>query len=95
MGQRKIAIIGAACRLPQSSDLDSFWHNLSQGKELISDKTDRWDPAAFYSPDKDDPNKTYTNHAGYLDDIAGFDAAYFNISDDEAITLDPQHRIVL
>ena len=39
--------------------------------------------------------KTYTNHGGYLNDIAGFDARYFKLSDNEALTLDPQHRIAL
>ena len=94
-GQRKIAIIGAVCRLPKSPDLESFWQNLAEGKDLISGDTNRWDMQAFYSEDKDAPNKTYTHHGGYLEDIAGFDAGYFNLSDEEAITLDPQHRIVL
>ena len=92
---RKIAIIGAVCRLPKSPDLESFWHNLAEGNDLISRDTDRWDMQAFYSEDKDAPGKTYTHHGGYLEDIAGFDAGYFNLNDEEAITLDPQHRIVL
>ena len=92
---RKIAIIGAACRLAKSPNLECFWKNLAEGKDLISHDTDRWDTQAFYSEDKDAPSKSYAHHGGYLEDVAGFDASYFNLSDEEAITLDPQHRIVL
>ena len=95
-GNRKIAVIGMACRLPQSPDLETFWDNLAAGKNLIRQVDPwRWDPQKFFSEDKAVPDKTYTNHGGFLDDIAGFDAAFFGICDEEAITLDPQHRIIL
>ena len=95
-GHHKIAIIGQACRLPQSPNLEAFWKNLSEGRDLISEKCeDRWDTESFFSKDQYAPNKTYTNHGGYLNDIAGFDARYFKLSDNEALTLDPQHRIAL
>ena len=95
-GHNKIAIIGMACRLPQSPDPESFWENLAAGRNLVREVSpDRWDPQAFFDPDPGAPNKTYTNHAGFLDNIADFDAACFGISDDEALILDPQHRIML
>ena len=85
-----------ACRLPQSPDLESFWENLATGRDLVREvPPDRWDPQAFFDPDPGAPNKTYTNHAGFLDSIADFDAACFGITDDEALTLDPQHRMML
>lgn len=32
---------------------------------------------------------------GFLDDVAGFDAEFFGISEREAISIDPQHRLLL
>ena len=37
----------------------------------------------------------YTKEGGFLDDIADFDADFFNISDQEARWIDPQHRMLL
>ena len=93
---RKIAIIGQACRFPQSPTLEKFWDNLVHGHDLITEvSADRWDPSLVYSADKSEPGKTYTNLGGFLDDIAAFDAAFFGINEEEAATIDPQHRIIL
>ncbi|MCP4630133.1 MAG: SDR family NAD(P)-dependent oxidoreductase, partial [bacterium] len=95
-GKRKIAVIGQACRLPQSSTIEQFWSNLAAGRDLISTvPPDRWDPKMFYSEDRSDPNKAYTNHGGFIDDIGYFDAGFFKIQDHEALTMDPQQRIIL
>ena len=57
-GHHKIAIIGQACRLPQSPNLEAFWKNLSEGRDLISEKCeDRWDTESFFSKDQYAPNK--------------------------------------
>ena len=37
----------------------------------------------------------YSCSGGFLDDIAGFDARFFNISEQEACWIDPQHRMLL
>ncbi|MCW5583945.1 MAG: polyketide synthase dehydratase domain-containing protein, partial [Gammaproteobacteria bacterium] len=93
---RKIAIIAAACRLPQSSSLESFWEHLKASDDLIvASNGGRWDEQAYFNPDKTQVDSTYTTHGGYLQDVAGFDAAYFGIKDEEAISMDPQHRIIL
>lgn len=93
---RKIAIIGQACRFPQSPTLEKFWDNLVHGHDLITEvSADRWDASLVYSADKSEPGKTYTNLGGFLDDIAAFDAAFFGIDEEEAATIDPQHRIIL
>ncbi|MCP4630743.1 MAG: KR domain-containing protein, partial [bacterium] len=95
-GKRKIAVIGQACRLPQSSTIEQFWSNLAAGRDLISlVPPERWDPKMFYSEDRSDPNKAYTNHGGFIDDIGYFDAGFFKMQDHEALTMDPQQRIIL
>ena len=40
-------------------------------------------------------NKTNVKWGGFIDDIAEFDAGFFNISPREAELIDPQQRIFL
>jgi acyl transferase domain-containing protein/acyl carrier protein len=90
-----VAIVGMSCRFPGAENLDEFWQNLLNGVDSVCDiPGDRWDIDRFYSADRE-PGKMYTRRGGFLDDIADFDAAFFNISDQEACWIDPQHRMLL
>ena len=91
-----IAIIGMSCRFPGADDLGAFWRLLSEGVDAVGDiPPDRWDVDAWYDPDPDAPGKMSTRYGGFLKDIADFDAEFFGISDREAISVDPQHRLLL
>ncbi|SFE51876.1 probable biosynthetic protein, Pnap_2097 family [Chitinophaga sp. CF118] len=91
----KVAIIGMSCKLPESDNLDEYWQNLRLGKDLISETpTNRWDASNYYSANTT-PGKTYTTKGGFLKTPGLFDARYFKISDEEAIAIDPQQRIIL
>ena len=95
MRSGKVAIIGMSCKLPQSDNLDEYWENLRSGKDLISEMpADRWEAADYYSAAAA-PDKTYTTKGGFLNNAGLFDTLYFNISDNEAISMDPQQRIIL
>lgn len=90
-----IAIVGISCRFPGARDVDEFWNNILNGVDSVCEiPSDRWDIDRFYSADRE-PGKMYTKHGGFLNDIADFDAAFFNISDQEACWIDPQHRMLL
>ncbi len=92
---RRIAIIGAAHRLPGTADR-GLWHQLRHGADLLSRvAADRWDAGIFQHPDAKQPGTTYTDAAGSLGDVAGFDHAFFGISPREAAHMDPQQRIML
>ena len=92
-----IAIIGLGCRFSGgANDPESFWDLLRGGKEGISDvPPDRWDVDALYDPERSAPGKMCTRRAGFLDDLFGFDARFFDILPNEAATMDPQHRLLL
>ena len=89
-----IAIIGMSCRLPGAVDTpDAFWNFLKEGRNGISTiSAERW-----VWPEGIDPQGSHRgiDQAGLLDDIASFDAAFFQLSRHEAECMDPQQRILL
>ncbi|MHB1946560.1 MAG: beta-ketoacyl synthase N-terminal-like domain-containing protein [Gammaproteobacteria bacterium] len=83
-----IAIIGMSGQFPDATDVDQFWENLLQGKDCIREiPKDRWDWQA--------ENKVSMKWGGFIEDIARFDATFFNISPREAEVTDPQQRLFL
>ena len=90
-----VAIVGMSCRFPGARNLEEFWDNLINRVDSVCEiPNDRWDIDRFFSADRE-PGKMYTREGGFLDDIAEFDAQFFNISDQEACWIDPQHRMLL
>ncbi|MEU2791590.1 SDR family NAD(P)-dependent oxidoreductase [Streptomyces sp. NPDC007100] len=94
---RGIAVIGTACRLPGGiTGLESLWAALSAGADQISEVPgNRFEVARFVDTAMPRPGKSYTKAGGFLEDVSGFDAAYFGISPKEAAQMDPQHRLLL
>ncbi|MBS4730477.1 SDR family NAD(P)-dependent oxidoreductase [Mycobacterium sp. SM1] len=93
-----VAIIGMACRFPGGvSSPEDLWEMLVEGRDVMSEfPTDRgWDLGGLFNPDPDVPGTSYTRHGGFVDDVAGFDAAFFGVSPAEALATDPQHRMLL
>ncbi|MBB5938430.1 type I polyketide synthase [Streptomyces zagrosensis] len=92
-----IAIIGASCRLPGGiHGLDALWDALLEERNAIGEvPADRFDARRIVTTDMARTGKSYTAAGGFLDDVAGFDAAYFGISPKEAAHMDPQHRLLL
>ena len=90
------AVVGYAVRFPGAADADEFWNLLQQGRDAISEVPgDRWDVEQFYDPEPGAAGKMVTRRAGFLDDVAGFDASFFGVSTREATFMDPQHRFLL
>ncbi|WP_217166209.1 type I polyketide synthase [Streptomyces sp. AC512_CC834] len=91
-----IAVVGMSCRFPGSPSVQDYWQLLTDGREVIRDvPSDRWDGQAFLSDGAWTPGTITSLRGGYLDDVRGFDAAFFRVSPREARSLDPQHRLFL
>ncbi|MES2939420.1 MAG: amino acid adenylation domain-containing protein [Pseudomonadota bacterium] len=89
-----VAIIGVAGRYPQARTLREFWHNLSQGRDSITEiPPERWDHSRHFDPDKEREGTTYGKWGGFMDGVEEFDPLFFNISPREAQILDPQERL--
>ncbi|MGH6657687.1 MAG: type I polyketide synthase, partial [Actinocrinis sp.] len=89
-----IAVVGVGCRLPGTvASPEDFWRLLTDGTDAISTLPDgRWD--GFAAPD-DPALAEVSRFGGFLDDVAGFDAAFFGIAPSEAAAMDPQQRMLL
>lgn len=93
---KDIAIIGIACRFPGANDYKQFWENLLHEVNSVREITpDRWDVNKYYSPDRNQPNKSISKWGGLLDKIDHFDAPFFQLSPREATVMDPQQRLLL
>lgn len=92
-----IAVIGMGCRLPGGIDSpEKLWESVLRGDDLVTEiPADRWDADAYYDPEPGVPGRTVSRWGGFVDDVAGFDAEFFGISEREATSIDPQHRLLL
>lgn len=92
-----VAVIGMACRLPGGIDSpEQLWEALARGEDFITKiPLDRWDAEEYYDPEPGVPGRSVSKWGAFLDDVAGFDADFFGISEREATAIDPQHRLLL
>ena len=91
-----IAIIGIGCHFPGADGADTFWRNLIEGMDSVTEVPPwRWDVEEVFDPDPDSVGKAYTKWGGFLNDVELFDAPFFGITPREAANLDPQQRLVL
>ncbi|MGE0719594.1 MAG: SDR family NAD(P)-dependent oxidoreductase, partial [Alphaproteobacteria bacterium] len=93
---RAVAVIGMAGRFPGAPDLDTFWRNLRDGVDSVTEvPPGRFAIDEWYDPDPQTPNRTYCRHGGFLTGVEDFDPRFFGISPAEARIIDPQQRLFL
>ncbi|KUI25928.1 SDR family NAD(P)-dependent oxidoreductase [Mycobacterium sp. GA-2829] len=96
-GTEPIAVIGLGCRMPGGiSDPDTLWTFLTDGRCAVGEvPAERWQPFDDGSPETASALAGTTRWGSFLDDVAGFDADFFDISAREAVKMDPQQRLLL
>jgi polyketide synthase PksN len=93
-----IAIVGMNGTFPQSADLDEYWKNLKNARDLIAViPHERWSWEERYDPDPAaaSAGKIYCKWGGFVDDYDKFDPGFFKIRQEEAKLMDPQERLFL
>jgi acyl transferase domain-containing protein len=76
-----VAIIGLACRFPAAVNPGDFWRVIRDGLEVTR------------PPDAE--SRASQSREGLLDNVADFDADFFNVSPREACAMDPRQRLAL
>ncbi|WP_157382812.1 type I polyketide synthase [Nonomuraea coxensis] len=91
-----VAVIGMACRYPGGESVEEFWDLLRRGGTAVREvPAARWDIDAYYDPRPGVPGGIYTRYGAFLDDVTGWDAAFFGLSPREALRMDPHQRLLL
>ncbi|KAJ0424608.1 hypothetical protein BJY00DRAFT_326526 [Aspergillus carlsbadensis] len=101
MNDDPIAIIGFSLKFPQDADsTEAFWKMLHNGRCAMTEvPADRFTIGSFYAQkgEAGAANGTIPLRGGHFlkQDLAVFDAPFFNITPAEAEAMDPQHRLML
>lgn len=92
---QQIAIVGISCRLPDANDAQTFWQNLMNGHCSFNEiPPERWSVADLYDAERQ-AGKSQSKWGALLNDVDCFDPDFFEIPANEAITMDPQERLLL
>jgi acyl transferase domain-containing protein len=97
-----VAIVGMACVMPGAPDLETFWANIVDGIDSVTEVPPaRWDPALHYDPDFDAAEmatarhpKTVSKWGGWIPDVE-FDALAWGIPPASLASIDPVQLLAL
>lgn len=87
-----IAIVGSACRFPGGANSPAaLWKLLADPPDLCADiPQEQFDTTGFYHPDGSHHGTTNARISYLLhEDLQVFDAAFYNVSPNEADSMDP------
>ena len=74
-----LAIIGIGCLFPQAEDSSSYWANIREGIDAISDiPASHWRVADYHNQDPKVPDMTYGRRGGFLSEVP-FNPMEYNI----------------
>jgi acyl transferase domain-containing protein/acyl carrier protein/NAD(P)-dependent dehydrogenase (short-subunit alcohol dehydrogenase family) len=65
--ERAVAVVGVGAILPDAPDAATFWRNVVEGRDSISEVSpDRWSAVDYWDPDPKAPGKTYSKIGGWV-----------------------------
>jgi acyl transferase domain-containing protein len=100
---RDIAIVGMACVMPGAPDVETFWSNIVDGVDSVTEvPASRWNVDIHYDPDFEGPAKTpsgkehksVSKWGGFVPEV-GFDALRWGIPPASLAAIDPAQLMAL
>lgn len=90
-----VAIVGMAAVFPGAGDLSTYWSNMVDGVDAITEvPSQRWD-AGFYDPDDPGPDRFYCRRGGFVDGLVRFDPTKFQMMPAGVQGTEPDQLIAL
>lgn len=75
-----LAIIGIGCLFPGASDPHSYWTNIREGVDAITEiPSSHWNPDDYFNADKHAPDMTYAKRGGFISAV-DFDPLLYGLS---------------
>ena len=95
-----IAIVGIGCRYADARGPAEFWEIVRSGRNTVRDAPQHridlgYDIDHFYDPRPRIPGKISSKKAGFLEHPELFDPAAFGIAPRDALTMEPQQRLMV
>ncbi len=85
----RIAIVGMGSILPGASDSETFWSNIVDKVDAVTEiPTSRWDWRQYYDSDRSAPDKIYSRWGGFIDDVP-FDPVEFGMPPRSLRSIEP------
>ena len=95
--QDTIAIIGMSGLFAGAPDVDTFWHNIIDKVDAITDSPSEWvgDEGLFDAAESPDQIKIYTRRGGFLGDLSRFDPRPFGTMPVSMVGSEPDQFLAL
>jgi len=91
-----VAIIGMACNFPDAPDLETFWYNIINKVDAITDvPPERWDPEIFFNPNSETNDRVYSKRGGYLTYSIPFNPPEFGVIPIAVVHGEPEQFLAL
>ena len=90
-----VAIVGMSCLLPKAPDVRTYWDNILQRVDAITEvPSQRWDWRTYFDPDPAAPDKVNSKWGGFLAPIR-FDPARYGMPPNSCASIEPLQLLTL
>jgi acyl transferase domain-containing protein/NAD(P)H-dependent flavin oxidoreductase YrpB (nitropropane dioxygenase family) len=90
-----VAVIGMACIYPGSPDLETFWGNILEGRDLVSEvPAERWSVEQYYRGAGAPADKSVSKWGGFISDMP-FDPLKYGIPPQSLAAIEPVQLLSL
>ncbi|MCA9937178.1 MAG: SDR family NAD(P)-dependent oxidoreductase [Anaerolineales bacterium] len=91
----QVAIIGMACLLPGAGNLKTYWENILNSVDAVTEvPPERWDWRRYFDEDKKTRDKIYSRWGGFIDDIP-FNPLDYGMPPNSVKSIEPVQLLML